>query len=398
LRDLARDPRVRFAAINAPENAYGMVYNGGDFAEPTSETVKGDMVDGTFNSDAAKWTAFALERYRAGLNFAIASCTNYSKNGFMTGAVVRTIGKMWEEKGFAPKGFTSYLSDPSRFAFPNSMVDRIAVAPDAKTFQILEELGIDSSVIATERTRYWALEDAFPNGRPPLEAAEGVFMCENFSEVKKYEDMKLRILNMSHSAIAGLGVLLGYRGNYAIYRAMQDKDLTRVIEEIIDIVIEVVDPPKNLSPKQFALDTITRLNNPNIPDDPMRIAFNGSTKMVPRFLDTYFEAREKGISADRLKVILLPVAGFLRYTMGIDDAGESFALESDPIKETLTACGAGAKIGDPLSAAAFRPLISDAKVMGKDLYAYEGVGSQLEKIVSSMLEGPDAVRKALHGR
>ena len=391
-RDFARNPSVQFATINAPENAYGMTYSGGDFAEPSSETVKSDMMNGTFDSDAAKWTAFALERYNAGLKFAIASCTNYSKNGFMTGATVRTIARAWEKAGFAPKGFVDYLSDPMRFSFPNSMVDRIAVAPDEKTFSALESLGINSTVIATERTRYWALEDSFPGGRPPLEKAEGVFMCENFDEVKKYEDMKLRILNMAHSTIAGLGVLLGYRGKYAIYKAMQDAELVKLIRKIIEIVIEVIEPPKNLSPKQFAEDTIVRLNNPNIPDDPMRIAFNASTKMLPRFMDTYFAAREKGIPVKRLEAILLPVAGFLRYTLGIDDAGEKFSLESDPLKDLMVECGAKAAIGAPESAKAFSPLISNESVMGKDLYNYGETGRNLEALAGSLLKRPGAVR------
>jgi len=249
--------------------------------------------------------------------------------------------------------------------------------------------------VVTERTRYWVVEDLFPNGRPEFERAEGVIMEASYEEVKKYEDMKLRILNMAHSVIAGLGVLLGYRGQYGIYRAMQDKDLRDCINCIICIVFQTIEHPKKMNPTDFARDTIRRLENANIPDDPMRIAFNGSTKMQPRLMDTYFAGVRKGISRSELDLVLLGVAGFLRYTVGIDDEGKSYALEGDPIKDALVACGQRAAIGDPASALAFRDLISRSDVMGKDLYGEGSSGNRMQEMVGEMLAGPGAVRKTL---
>jgi fructuronate reductase len=207
--------------------------------------------------------------------------------------------------------------------------------------------------------------------------------------------MKLRILNMSHSTIAGVGVLLGHRGTYGIYKAMQDCDVASLIGRIIDIVLHTVAHPKQMAPSDFARDALERLNNPNIPDDPMRIAFNGSTKMRPRFLDTYFAGLEKGIPADTLDIVLVPVAGFLRYSLGIDDAGKAYQLESDPLKSLLVKCGATAQLGDQGSSQAFRPLISHADIMGRDLYGHSGIGQRLQKMAGEMLEGQGAVRKTV---
>ena len=393
--EYARDPQVQFGTINAPEMVYGVVYKGGEFAEPVSKAVLADMAEGTVKSDPGKWTAFALERFKTGLPFALVSCTNFSGNGHYTGATVRTVARAWEEKGFAPKGFVEYLSDPTRFSFPNCMIDRIAVPPDAKTAEVMAALGVDSNIVVTERTRYWVVEDTFPAGRPKLENAVGVIMEPTYEEVKKYEDMKLRILNMAHSTIAGLGVLLGYKGQYAIYAAMQDKDLTDIINQIIELVIGTIEWPRGMNPREFARDSIVRLNNPNIPDDPMRIAFNASTKMLPRFMDTYYAGRKKGMSEDDLDVVLLPVAGFLRYTLGLDDAGEGYKLENDPIRDRLVALGQKAKLGDSSSVAELRELIADASVMGKDLYGFGGTGQRLEAFTAKMLAGNGAVRKVL---
>jgi fructuronate reductase len=371
------------------------VYTHGDFATPKNPTLIKDMEDGTINSDPAKWTAFALERFRAGLKFAMVSCTNFSGNGHYTGATLRTVAKAWEEKGIAPKGFLAYLSDPTQFSFPNCMIDRIAVAPDDATQKVMDAVGIRSNLVVTEKARYWAVEDIFPAGRPKFELAEGVFMEKTYQEVKTYEDMKLRILNMSHSTIAGLGVLLGFRGKYGIYNAMQNRELAALIQKIIDIVIKTVGKPKQMDPKEFAKAAIERLNNSNIPDDPMRIALNGSTKMLPRFMDTYFAGEEKGLSKEELNLVLLPVAGFIRYTLGVDDKGVQYALEDDPLKELLAKCGSAAKYTDAATISALRELISNKDIMGKDLYAHGDTGKTLEGYVVKMLGGNGSVEKTL---
>lgn len=392
---LAHDPAIQFATINAPEGVYGVVYTGGDFAEPVSAAVKQDMTEGTVTSDPGKWTAFARERFAARLPFALVSCTNFSGNGHYTGATVRTVAQAWEEKGFAPKGFVDYLSDPAQFSFPNCMIDRIAVPPDAKTQQVMDELGILSPIVVTEKTRYWVVEDLFPAGRPPFERAGGVIMESTYDDVKKYEDMKLRILNMCHSLIAGLGVLLGYQGQYGIHRAMQDADLRAIIDRIITIVIRTIDHPTHMNPHDFAKDTILRLNNPNIPDDPMRIAFNASAKMLPRFLDTYYAGQARGMHNDELDIVLLPVAGFLRYTLGVDDAGKPYTLADDPIRDTLVACGQKAQLGDPVSVTALETLIANAGIMGKNLFEHGATGKRLSAMTAGMLQGTNAVRQTL---
>ncbi len=395
LNQLAQDPTIQFATVNAPEGTYGVNYHGGEFAEPISAVLIKDMEEGTVNSDPAKWTSFALERYKAGLKFAMVSCTNFSGNGHVTGATLRTVAKAWEAKGLAPKGFLDYLSDPARFSFPNCMIDRIAVNPNEDTQRVMDALGIKSNMVVTERARYWAVEDIFPNGRPAFEKAEGVFMEDSYEDVKKYEDMKLRILNMSHSVIAGLGVLLGYRGSYGVYKGMQDKDITALIDRIISIVIRTVDRPKKMDPNDFAKAAIERLNNPNIPDDPMRIAFNASAKMLPRFLDTYYAGEAKGLSKDELDLVLLPVAGFLRYTMAVDDQGQNYNLEDDPRKELLVSSGSQAKLGDAASVAAFKALINTKGIMGEELYGHGDTGSRLEAMAAKMLAGTGAVRKTI---
>jgi hypothetical protein len=83
--------------------------------------------------------------------------------------------------------------------------------------------------------------------------------------------------------------------------------------------------------------------------------------------------------------------------MGIDDAGVSYELADDPLRERLAAAGKSAKVGERSSAAAFRPLISNPEIMGRDLYTYGGTGRRLEALVASMLGGTGSIREAVRG-
>ena len=93
-------------------------------------------------------------------------------------------------------------------AFPSSMVDRIVPATtDADRARLAAQLGVaDAWPVKTEPFSQWVVEDNFPTGRPQWEK----FGATMVRDVTPFEDMKLRLLNGSHSAIAYLGLLSGH--------------------------------------------------------------------------------------------------------------------------------------------------------------------------------------------
>jgi len=87
------------------------------------------------------------------------------------------------------------------------MVDRITPATtQAETDQLAARTGIeDAAPVFHEPFRQWVIEDRFvDNARPDFEGA-GVMMTQ---DVQPFEDMKLRMLNGAHSALAYLGYLI----------------------------------------------------------------------------------------------------------------------------------------------------------------------------------------------
>lgn len=77
------------------------------------------------------------------------------------------------------------------------MVDRIVpAATDASLAEVAQELGVeDPCAISCEPFIQWVVEDNFVAGRPEWEVA-GVQMVQ---DVLPWEQMKLRMLNGSHS-------------------------------------------------------------------------------------------------------------------------------------------------------------------------------------------------------
>jgi len=145
------------------------------------------------------------------------SCDNVPHNG----STLR--GLMLEYGAGVDQETTRVLADTGHF--PNSMVDRITPGTtDDDREYVRARWGIeDAWPVVCEDFRQWYIEDSFAAGRPDWDAVGAAFV----PDVTPYELMKIRLLNGSHSALAYLSYLLGYR---RVDRAMADPDVARFVE------------------------------------------------------------------------------------------------------------------------------------------------------------------------
>ena len=113
--------------------------------------------------------------------------------------------------------------------FPSTMVDRITPVTTAEDIAVLRERYgiIDHWPVVCETFTQWVIEDRFPAGRPAWEDVGAQFV----TDVAPYEFMKLRLLNASHLAVAGLGRLAGLT---YIDEAMADPLLRRYMAALMD--------------------------------------------------------------------------------------------------------------------------------------------------------------------
>ena len=313
---------------------------------------------------------------------ALVSMDNCSRNGEKLQNVIEMLAEGDAE-------FAAYLRE--KVTFPWTMIDKITPRPDPRVAEMLRQDGFeDTELIITARKTYTAafvnaeekeylvIEDNFPNGRPPLEAA-GIYFAGR-ETVSNVERMKVTTcLNPLHTALAVFGCVMGYE---TICAEMGDPLLKKLVERIGYVEgLPVVVSPGIIDPKTFIDEVVNeRLPNVFLPDTPQRIATDTSQKLAIRFGETIKAHVERG-DVDALVGIPLALAGWFKYLSGVGDDGAPFALSPDPrlplFAEPLTAENAGRLIP---------PVLRDTSIFGLDLEE-AGLANRVLAYAQDMLAG-----------
>lgn len=405
LKEIFVNPGLQMVSFTITEKGYALKGSDGAYFP----FIQGDMDRGPQAPVSAMAVVCALlhERFlQGGAPIAVVSMDNCSHNGEKLQNSVVTMAREWQARGFVSEGFVDYLSDETKVSFPWSMIDKITPRPSETIAAQLEAAGLEDMqpVITSKKTyiapfvnaegpQYLVIEDKFPNGRPALEKA-GVYMTDR-DTVNQVERMKVTTcLNPLHTGLAVYGCLLGYT---LIADEMHDEQLQKLVHQIGPAEgMPVVTDPKILSPEDFVKEVIEeRLPNPFMPDAPQRIACDTSQKVGIRFGETIKSYVEKYGDARKLTAIPLAIAGWCRYLLAVDDAGEAFELSPDPMAEELTAKLAGITVGRPETyQGQLKDILSNANIFGSDLYE-AGIGEKIEEMFAEQLAGPGAVRATL---
>ncbi len=406
LKEIFKNASLQMVSFTITEKGYSLADLGGNHLS----VVEADFHNGLEkpNHIMGKVTALLHERYLAGAApIALVSMDNCSHNGDKLYTAVEAYAKNWVKKGFVKEGFLSYISDPKKVSFPWSMIDKITPRPDDKVKQMLVDDGFeDTELIITnkntytaafvnaEETEYLVIEEAFPNGRPPLEKA-GILFTDR-ETVDKVEKMKVcTCLNPLHTSLAIFGCLLSYQ---TIWEEMRDPELVKLVNKIGYLEgMPVVVNPGVLNPQDFIKAVLElRLPNPFMPDAPQRIATDTSQKLPIRFGETIkaYVGRED-LKVTDLTFIPLTLAGWCRYLMGVDDKGEDFTPSPDPLLSELQTYVKDIKLGDKaIGPNALRPILSNEKIFAVNLYEV-GLGEKIEGMFLELIAGTGAVRATL---
>jgi fructuronate reductase len=233
------------------------------------------------------------------------------------------------------------------------MVDRIVPATtEAEIAQVAGKLTVhDAAPVVCERFRQWVIEDGFVGPRPAWELAG----AEIVGEVAPYEEMKLRLLNGSHSALAYLGYLAGFAH---IFEVMAEPDFVAFVRRMMAEVAPTLHVATDLDAYQATL--IARYANPALAHRTSQIAMDGSQKLPQRLLAPIRDRLRTGAPFDSL---CLAVAGWIRYAAGRDERDRPIEV-ADPLAARFAAIAAQAG-GDP--AALTQGFLGLSEVFGADL-------------------------------
>lgn len=405
LKEIFTDPGLQMISFTITEKGYGLTKMDGTYLG----YVQSDMEQGPEAPTGvmAIVTSMLLERFRNGAApLTLVSMDNCSHNGDLLKKSVLTTAKEWKDRGFVEEAFIDYVTDPSKIAFPWTMIDKITPRPSDFVEKDLTEAGVENmNILVTGKSTYIApfinaegpqylvIEDSFPNGRPALEKA-GVYMTDQ-ETVDKAERMKVTAcLNPIHTALAPYGRLLQYE-----YFAdlMEDPQLKVLAHNVgyVEGLPKVVDPGI-FSPKAFLDEVIIeRMPNKYLGDTTARICTDSSQGVGVRFGETIKAYAKEYGTAQQLEAIPLAIAGWMRYFYGVDDAGQAFELSPDPLADELKAIVSQVPLGQPEKLTdQVRPILSNINIFGVDLYE-AGVGEKIEALFRELIAGNGAVRSTL---
>ncbi|WP_325344771.1 mannitol dehydrogenase family protein [Xylophilus sp.] len=316
------DPQVHVVTSTVTEKGYSLLPATGEL-----DLSDADLAHDLQQPQAPRSTlgvlAAGLLRRDPGAPLTVVCCDNMAANG----PTLRRLLGAYAER--ACPALLPRLSDGS-IAFPSTMVDRIVPAATEASLAAAEaRLGLrDELAIACEPFTQWVIENAFAGPRPAWEQAGALFT----SDVRPFQEMKLRLLNGSHSAIAYLGQL---RGRETVAGAMADPVIRHAVRAILfDELLPTVAVPAGFDVRAYGEQLIHRFDNPALAHRTAQIAMDGTQKVAVRWLPALRERLAQGRPAPRLERALAAWLHTLRQAQG--DAGQPLAL-GDPGAPPLVA-------------------------------------------------------------
>lgn len=296
------------------------------------------------------YVAEGLKRRMAdGLPVTILSCDNLQHNG-----------------ATAQNAFMSYFRArypevaswaETNVTFPNSMVDRIT--PATKSGKITD--------VHCEDFIQWVVEDKFIAGRPAWENV-GVQFTD---DVTPYENMKLSLLNASHSLLCYPAYLEGFRKVDAV---LGDSRYRSLIKTFMDVdVTPYVPAPEGVDLEDYKATLLRRFSNAAISDQVSRLCGDGIAKFEVYIVPTLSKMLRDGRDTVRLAFL---IASYAKYLMERrTEAGEAIDIFEPHITEADKAIlEKGAELGRSreaadlflgLSSFQFLPLKDNADFMQK---------------------------------
>ncbi|KAK8038543.1 Polyol:NADP oxidoreductase [Apiospora rasikravindrae] len=324
------DPATHIVSMTITESGYYYNENTHEL-EAHKPEIQADLKgDGPPRTIFGFLFAAQARRHAAGLKpFTVMSCDNMQGNGTITRNMLLSFAKLKDP------AIHAWLEKEG--AFPNSMVDRITprTVQEHKTF-LADTFGIqDEWPVVTEPFMQWVLEDQFSDGRPPFEKV-GVQVVKTLHEVEQFEMHKLRLLNASHSALAYLAYLSGFEYVHEViadnvFRSyiinMMQKEVRPLLPEIEGVDIE-----------KYCNTLLARFGNPILKDEVTRLCLGGSGKfpqfIMPSIAEQIRRLPDNPEDGAPLRRLTLAVAGWFRFSNGLDEAGKPIKVD-DPMAAEL---------------------------------------------------------------
>jgi tagaturonate reductase len=284
----------------------------------------------------AKLLSFLYKRYQhfngsAESGMVIIPTELISENGHKLQSILLDLAK-FNQLDIA---FTDWLVNANDFC--NSLVDRIVPGklPAADAAILNETLGFeDSLMIMAEPYSLWAIETNRERTKEILSFASVNPGVKLTTDISKYKELKLRLLNATHSFSCALAMLSEFE---TVKEAMASEQFrgfvsALMMEEIKPLVVS--SSITEAEAQDFAQQVIDRFRNNSIEHRWVNISMQYSLKMASRCMPLIQRAYEQG-SASR-KRMLLGFAAYLLLMRTVQDGDGKYYAEVSGNRIALT--------------------------------------------------------------
>lgn len=307
------DKDIRIITLTITEGGYNIEKSTGEFIL-NDEGVRHDLQNPHTPKTTFGYVAEGLRRRKSAGNGAVTilSCDNLQHNGDTARKSFMSFVKAQDTK------LAAWMEE--NVTFPNSMVDRItpATRPDDVARLNTKNGTNDEAPVYCEDFIQWVIEDKFIAGRPAWERV-GV---EFTDDVTAYENMKLSLLNASHTLLSYPSFLAGYR---KVDDAMRDERIVRFVRTFMDIdITPYVPTPSNIDLDLYKQTLIERFGNRSVSDQIARLCFDGISKFPIYVMPNLIKMIQDDADLTRVAYLIAAYRHYLKYRT--DDKGNSFEI------------------------------------------------------------------------
>jgi tagaturonate reductase len=209
-----------------------------------------------------------------------------------------------------PNQFIEWLTVHNQFC--NSLVDRIV--PGAPTpglrIELEKELGYHDDLLSiAEPYCLWAVQ-----GNERIRNILSFAKCNSeikiVEDINVYKEIKLRLLNGTHSLSCGLAFLAGFN---TVYEAMSNRAFRSFVKNLMmdEIVPSIPGNPSRRDAIEFANNVVDRFSNPYLQHKWLNISTNYTSKLRERVVPILLKHYE--LSQEPPALLSVGVAGYLIF-------------------------------------------------------------------------------------
>jgi len=286
--------------------------------------------------------------------------------------------------------FIQWMEDANYFC--SSLVDRIVPGKlkEKEKIALEQKLGYeDELMLMAEPYRLWAIESSVEKVKEILsfqKADDGVVIA---NDISKFRELKLRLLNGTHTLSCGLAVLSGFS---TVKEAMENKIFRQFVTGLMldEIAPVIINPDLTYDEaRAFSEKVIDRFSNPYIDHEWLNITLQYSSKMAMRNLPLLQKHYQQEAVPPAL--MTLGFAGYILFMRSVKDENGNYTGSANGSSYIIRDDKAGIlseRWKEENMIDVVKNILSDTSLWGVDMTAFTGFAEKItEDIVSIMDKG-----------